>query len=381
MARTIFFIVGEPSGDTLGASLMRAMKEKERGLKFVGVGGPLMEAEGLSSIRPMEELCVMGLFEVLGELPRLLRLIKTVASEVEDYKPDALVTIDLPDFNFEVVKRLRKKKFNTKFIHYIAPSVWAWRSGRAKMVANIFDMLLCAFPFEPQFFTKHGLETHYIGHSMVERVQDIQPQVQRDILGFDAEDKVLGLFFGSRKNEFKAMGKTIIDTAKQLQSDLPDVRFLVPTLPRNESYIKELLNTHKLKAIVSSEVEKKSSIFAACDAAIAVSGTVALELAYLKVPHILTYKAHPVTAFIVRRLIQVDHIHLANLIMDETIIPEYIQDNSRAEKLRRAILPLLLDQKSIQAQKEKLEALGRKLGEGDEASPSEKAADLILETI
>lgn len=381
MPKTIFFIVGEPSGDTLGASLMRAMKAQEPGIQFVGIGGPLMEAEGLESLMPMDDLCFMGLFEVLKHIPHILRTMRKVTSEVVRTKPDALVTIDLPDFNFRVVKRLRKQNFQTKYVHYIAPSVWAWRSGRAKKVANIYDLLLCAFPFEPQFFTKYGLQTKCVGHSMVERLQHIDAHTRKKELGFAGNEKVLGLFFGSRRGEFKMMGEVIAEAAEKIKTDLPDVRFLVPTLPQNESIIKEILKAHNLNAVVNTDVGKKSETFAVCDAAIAVSGTVGLELAYLKVPHIVTYKAHPVTAFIVRCLIQIEYAHLANIIMDQNIIPEFIQENCTAEKLYQGVLPLLNDTVAVRAQREKLVALGQALGEGDKQSPSEKAAQDILKLL
>jgi len=374
MPKTIFFIVGEPSGDALGASLMRAMKAKEPDVRFVGIGGPLMEGGGLKSLMPMEDLCFMGLVEVLKHIPHILRSIRKVADEVVKAEPDALVTIDLPDFNFEVVKRLRKQNFQTRYVHYIAPSVWAWRAGRAKKVAEIYDLLLCAFPFEPPFFTRYGLATKFIGHSMVERVQGIDPKTRKKELGFKADEKVLGLFFGSRHNEFALMSETIAAAAKKIESDLPGVRFLVPTLPQNESVIKQIISTYDLNVIINTDVDKKWETFGVCDAAIAVSGTVALELAYLKVPHILAYKAHPVTAFIVRNLIKIKNIHLANIIMDKNIVPEFLQENCAAEKLYQGVLPLLNDAAFVQAQKDKLVALGHVLGEGDKVSPSEKAA-------
>lgn len=357
---------------------MRAMKTRTPDLEFVGIGGPLMAEEGLDSLLPMDDLCVMGLFEVLGQLPRLLALIKNVAGTVERVRPDVLVTIDLPDFNFEVVKRLRKGGLldETKFVHYVAPSVWAWRSGRAKMLAGLYDQLLCVLPFEPDLFSVHGLEAHFIGHSLVEKGRTPDRNNFRAKHSFSNEDKVLGLFFGSRAGEFNALSETLIEAAKIIHESHTDVRFLAPTLPQHQNKLKALLADHGLDVRVVSD--DKWASFSACDAAMAVSGTVGLELAYLGVPHITTYKAHPVTAFLVRRLIDIQYIHLANIIMDCAIVPEFIQEESTPENLSAAALALLYDTEAYMRQKKDLEALAKILGEEDECSPSQKAADIIL---
>lgn len=358
--------------------MMKAVKANSKDVEFVGIGGPLMEEQGLKSLMPMDQLCVMGLFEVLGQLPRLLKLIGQVTEEVEKANPDTVLTIDLPDFNFEVVKRLRKRgQIQSKFIHYVAPTVWAWRSGRAKMIAGLYDQLFCLLPFEPQHFTIHGLDTKFIGHPLVERDLNYDASALRKAHGINDKDVVLGLFFGSRGGEFKAVGPTLCETAALVQKKNPNVKFLVPTLPQHEERIKSLLSQHNLEAVIVSDQSLKWDAFAACNVALAVSGTVALELAYLGVPHVVTYKAHPATAFIARHLIKIEHIHLANIIMDSPIVPEYVQEDSNPEDLSQAVLELIEDDVERNAQINQLKEIPKILGANEDFKPSERVAKEI----
>ncbi|MCB1579739.1 MAG: lipid-A-disaccharide synthase, partial [Alphaproteobacteria bacterium] len=202
MNKSVFFIAGEASGDSLGASLMRGLKKREGDLvKFSGIGGPLMEGQGFKSLLPMDDLCVMGLWEVVWQLPRLLRLIQGTVEEIEKCAPDVVVTIDLPDFNFEVAQRLKKRGiFKGKIVHYVAPSVWAWRPGRAKKIAGYFDGLMCLFPFEPAYFTEHGLDAAYVGHPLIEvDTAALDPKGFREDLHIQDGALCLGVLFGSRE--------------------------------------------------------------------------------------------------------------------------------------------------------------------------------------
>ncbi|MCB1532382.1 MAG: lipid-A-disaccharide synthase [Alphaproteobacteria bacterium] len=379
MAKKIFLIAGEASGDVLGASMMRAMKaQSSEPLEFIGIGGPLMEAQGLSSLLPMSELCVMGLWEVLWQLPRLLKLINGVIEEIEAAQPDLLITIDLPDFNFEVVKRLRKRaSVSCKMVHYVSPSVWAWRAGRAKKVAALYDKILCLLPFEPPYY--EGLETSavFVGHPLVEAAQGYDAQKFRAENNITPDDTVLGLFFGSRERELLTHAPIFKEAVRVLKEQYPDLKILVPTLPNFEFNVRKALEDWEFETIIVSSPDLKWDSFAACDLAIAVSGTVGLELAYIGVPHVIAYKMHPATAFLAKRLIKVKYAHLANILLDKPAVPECLQSQCNALDVAKEALRLLKDQEKRSGQVQALQSLEGLLKPAD-ASPAQKAAQETL---
>lgn len=324
----------------------------------------------------------MGLFEVLGQLPRLLGLIKTVSENVKAARPDMLITIDLPDFNFEVVKRLRKSDLKTQYVHYVAPSVWAWRKGRAKKIAHLYDRLLCLFPFEPHYFIPHGLQSVFVGHPLTQNARPEDAPGFRARYGLSPENKVLGLFFGSRGGELKTLSQTLLDTAAHVQEENPAIKYLVPTLPHHHEALEALFKTRNIPAIVTSNPADKWNAFAACDAAIAVSGTVGLELAYLGVPHAIFYKANPLSILIAKYLIKIKYIHLANIILDAPVIPEFIQDKAKPEKLAAAALLLLKGEgRARTRQIQNLKTLQKILGARLSQTPAQKAASTVLEIL
>ncbi len=191
----IFLIAGEPSGDNLGGALISSIRQKSPNAEFFGIGGDIMTAQGLQSLLPMEEICVMGVFEVVTQIPRLLKLIQGVVEEIEARQPDILVTIDLPDFNFQVAKRLKKRGiFNGKIVHYVAPTVWAWRPGRAEKISEFLDGLLCLFPFEPAYFHPYNLRADYVGHPLIEqRLEKSENETKAlyDQYGIEPDKKIL----------------------------------------------------------------------------------------------------------------------------------------------------------------------------------------------
>ena len=321
-ALKICLVAGEASGDALGAPLMAALtKEAGRPVQYSGVGGPMMAAQGLDSLFLMETLSVMGVAEVLPKLPMLVRCLKQVVRHIEMQKPDIVITIDAPDFAFRVVRKLRREAKNNRrplplLIHYIAPSVWAWRPGRAAKVAKLYDGLLCALPFEPPYFTRHEMAAVYVGHSVLER--DLQVG---DGVGFRAAHgilhgkKTLGLLFGSRRGEVKRVGPILRDATILLARTQPNLHLVVPIVPHLKNDIETLLSDVPLPSTVI--VDEKADSFAAMDAALAVSGTVALELAVAGVPHAIAYRMNVMTAWLLRRLLRVRFAHLANIILEQ----------------------------------------------------------------
>ncbi len=382
----IFLIAGEPSGDALGAKLIRALREESLApLEFSGIGGPLMEAEGFESLIDMDEICVMGLFEVIAHLPRLLKLINGVVEEIESFDPAAVVTIDLPDFNFQVAARLKKRnKTNARIVHYVAPTVWAWRPGRAQKIAKFLDGMICLFPFEPPHFTKHDLKSVFIGHPISQNnPEEADGAALRDKYDIPQDARVLGLFLGSRPRELKMLSEELKDAAYLLKERYPDLHLIVPTLPSLQFDVMKILEDLDIPAYVISDQNVKWDAIAACDVALSVSGTMGLELAYAGIPHVIAYKMHPVSWLLVRLLVKVKHAHLANILLnkDEAIVPEFLQKNFNSLKIAKELIKIFESQKLQKAQTQHAEKIRTMLGKGQLRSPSSKAAEFVLQVM
>lgn len=381
MDKRFFLVAGEASGDALGGSLMKGLKGQgvPEG-NFLGVGGDAMKLEGLDSLLPMDELCVMGLWEIAGHLPRLLKLIQGLVEEIEKSKPDYVITIDLPDFNFQLAKRLKSRGiYKGKVIHYVAPSVWAWRPKRAENIAKFLDGLMCLFPFEPPFFEKHGLTTQYVGHPLIEIDKSVlnpaKFKADRDI----SEDATcIGLFLGSRAQEIKTHKKAFTETLEVLDEQIDELEVIIPTLPNLEFDLREELQDVEFEKHIVPAVDQKWEAFAACDLALAVSGTVGLELAYMNVPHVIGYKANPITAMIVKSMIKIEHVHLANILLEEEAVPEFLQGKCNVQFLARGLLRLDKKAEEREKQHEAFKKLHDRLQLPDGQMPSAAAAQFVL---
>ncbi len=384
MTKKIFLIAGEPSGDALGASLMEALKaQSPEPIEFIGIGGDLMAEQGLDSLLPMEELCVMGLVEVLTHLPRLLRLINGVVEEVEKANPDVLITIDLPDFNFQVASRLKKRgTCKAKRIHYVAPSVWAWRGKRAQKISAFLDGLICLLPFEPPYFKKYKLPTKFAGHPLSQKnLEDIDGAAFRKSHDIDENAIVVGLLLGSRESELKKHGPAFRETMRVLFKHYPELILVVPTLPNLEFQVREILAGTRTNAMIITDANKKYEAFAACNAALAVSGTVGLELAYMGVPHIIGYKMHPLTYVIARLMVKTKYGHLANILLEDEVVPEYLQGRCSPINLSIGLLRLLKSEQARGEQREAFTVLKDYMRGEQDASPSEKAAKFVFDVL
>lgn len=377
--RRIFILAGEPSGDALAARLMSGLKERAPDVEFFGVGGPLMTAEGLESLFPMEELSVMGLFEVLPRLPTLLKRIDQTASEVKRLKPDVFISVDAPDFSFRVARKLAGSSFPK--VHYVAPSVWAWRPGRAKKVAALYDHLLTLLPFEPPYFEAEGLAASFVGHSVIETGADRGNGLafrQRHAIG--EEEKLLMLLPGSRRGEAIRLLPIFKEAVAQLQADIGAFRLVVPVIGRAGDIVRsETKNWDADVLIVDGEVEKFDAM-AASDVALAASGTVALELALARLPSVIAYRMNPITAKIARHAVKLDHVNLVNILLKREAVPEHILENCRPEKLARSLGELFQSEEKRSQQIVSYEEAMLQLGEGG-AAPGARAAKIILKLI
>ena len=378
MPKHIYLIAGEASGDFIGAQLMKAIKAQEPDTIFSGIGGPLMTAQGLNSLFPMHDLSVMGIAEVLPRLMLLLKRIKQTTDNIINLQPSVVVTIDAPDFCHRVIKGVRKRVKKTsstspKFIHYVAPTVWAWRPKRAKKVAEFLDGLLCLFDFEPPYFEKEGLKAVAVGHPMME--SGVINAKEASIGAPDTQK--IGVFFGSRQGEIKRISSTLVEVMKKIEMEKGGkVEFIIPTLDHLKEPITHLVKEINIPTHIIVNNDEKWPIFKSCDVALAVSGTVGLELAVANVPHIIGYKMNALTYQIAKHLIKTPYAHLTNIMMGHEVIPEFIQDDCNADDMAAELLTLLENTTYQRQQTDEFIKLCERMGALE--YPSKNAADYIL---
>ena len=375
---SIFMVAGEPSGDVLGARLIAALRDLTDGnVELSGVGGPLMREQGLASLFPMEELSVMGIAEILPHLPRLLRRIRETASAVDRAAPDLLVTIDSPDFTRRVARRLANRSIPR--VHYVAPTVWAWRPWRARGFARDFSHLLVLLPFEPPWFEPVGLPCSFVGHPVIETGADKGDGAAfRARHGIDTGAPVICVLPGSRRGEVERLAGDFGSALALLAERYPGIRTVVPTVEATAPMVGDLVSGWPGAPVVVRGAAGRHDAMAASNTALAASGTVALELALARVPTVIAYRVAPLTHFLLRWLVSVDYAHLVNIIEGREIVPELIQGDCRPDRLAAALERMLGPDGAaqVEAVKPALSQLG--LG-GD--TPSRRAAQAVLDIV
>ena len=368
----VALVAGEASGDILGAGLMQALKARHPQVEFIGVGGPLMQGQGLNSYFPMERLAVMGLVEVLGRLPELLvrrrRLIKSLIAA----KPDVFIGIDAPDFNLGVELKLRQAGIKT--VHYVSPSVWAWRQKRVLTIRQACDLMLCLFPFEAQFYDAHQVPVRFVGHPLADAIPvQVDRAAAREALGLPADGPVVALLPGSRGGEVARLGSLFLDAAVRLRALRPGVRFVVPCAsPERREQLEQLLVGRDLPLTLLDGCSHQA--LAACDAVLIASGTATLEALLHKRPMVVAYRVAPLTYKILRRLVKSPYISLPNLLAERLLVPELIQDAATPEALAQVLAPLL---EGGAVQTEGFDVIHRAL----RRDASAQAADALLELV
>lgn len=376
-----FLIAGEPSGDVIGEKLIRALRLQVPEATFAGVGGPLMESAGMSLILPMKELTVMGIWEVMMRIPHLWKLMMGIMEEIERQQPDFVITVDFPDFNFILGHKLKRRgEFKGRLVHYVAPTVWAWRPGRAKKIAAYLDGLICLLPFEPPYFEPHGLKSIFIGHPVTqENPLAGKGKRFREARKIPDNARIVGLFFGSREEEFENLGKTIAEAAIYLHERFPDLYIVMPTLQQFEFNLHALTRDLNCpKYIVLDNKQEKWDAFSSMEAAIAVSGTVGLELAYADVPHVTVYKTSFLNWVLIRLLVKVKYAHLCNIIVNEGVIPEFLQHKCKPEAIAAKIEEILKGGDEAKRQRAGFAKMRDLLGLDVVDAPSDRAASFIL---
>lgn len=336
----IFIIAGEVSGDVLGARVIREMPNAE----FVGIGGKNMQDAGLRSIFPMSDLAVMGVVEVLAHARTLMRRIKQTTNAILQEKPDIVLTIDSPGFAKSVVENIRKSPDGQKLIsnglrfhHFVAPQVWAWRAGRAKKYAKIFDKLYAFFDFEVPYFTKYGLDTVAVGHPIADNLIGQYKRVEKS----DGE-KIITLVPGSRMSEVKKLMPLMQRVAETLvRNGYTGYKFIIPTVETTEKYVREHVKKWRVSPeLVSSDL--RYNVYAKTYIAIVASGTVSAELAMLHVPTIVVYKMNAITSWLIRQVIRIRWVSLVNILLNRGVYPEFLGADATAENVLDAVQQLTI---------------------------------------
>ena len=374
----VAIVAGEASGDDLGTKLMAALK-RQGGVEFIGVGGPRMEAQGLTSFFPMTDIAVMGIVPVIKKLPTLLRRIRETSEKIIAAKPDILVIIDSPDFTHRVAKRVRKVLPNLPIIDYVSPSVWAWRPGRAKKMRAYVDHVLALLPFEPDAHRRlNGPDCTYVGHPLIEILSILRPSAAELPRRAEKPYRLLVLP-GSRRSEIRRLLAVFGETIARVAQELPELDVVLPAVDHLCDEIVAGTAGWVVKPRIVSGLDAKYEAFRTARAALAASGTVTLELALAQVPMVVAYKVSKLEEQL-KYLITVNSIVLPNLILGENAIPEYLQQDANPETLSRALLPLLHDTPERQTQ---LNALMRLDGlmQLPSGTPSERAAEIVFAAV
>ncbi len=376
----IGIVAGEASGDLLGSHLIRALKKHRPDLEFVGIAGPKMISEGAKTLFPMERLSVRGYVEVIRHLPGLLKIRKHIYQYFIQNTPDLFIGIDAPDFNFALERKLKKKGIST--IHYVSPSIWAWRKGRISKIRRAVSHILALFPFEPALYQEAGVPVSYVGHPLADELP-LEPNKAdaREQLKLKSNQFVIAMLPGSRQSEVEQLADLFVKTAKIITKEQPDIQFLVPLITRQTRKIFE-------QAIFDNQTNTEDEIalpiqilfghahmaLEAADIVIVASGTATLEAALLKRPMVITYRMPWLSWQILKRMNYLPYVGLPNVLAGRFVVPELLQHDATPEKLADATLKLMSDKTLIRQIEQEFTNIHQTLRQNTE----EKAAQVVL---
>ena len=374
---TVAMVAGEASGDLLGAGLLEQLRQQfpNRQMRFIGIAGPLMQAQGCESLYPMERLSVMGLVEVLGRLRELLKMRKQLAKQLIDCKPDVFIGIDAPDFNIGLEQML--KDAGVKTVHYVSPSVWAWRRKRVHKIKAATDLMLTLFPFEARFYQEQNHPVTFVGHPLAGIISGSANQTQaRESLSLPQDVTLVALLPGSRRTEVALLAPEFIATAKWLLAKKPDLQFILPAA--NEARLEQLEALLAEQSLPIKVVLGQSrTAMAASDAILIASGTATLEATLLKRPMVVAYKLSPISFFILRRMVKSPYISLPNLLADQEMVPEVLQNDVTPEVLGPLVLSALEDADTRAKLAERFTAIYQDLDQNADLKAAQAVAQLI----
>ena len=378
---TIAIIAGEVSGDILGAGLIHALKARYPHAKFIGIGGERMIAEGFETLFDMEELSVMGLVEVLKHLPRLLKIRRSIIEQLSALKPDIFIGIDAPDFNLDVELKLKQQGIKT--IHYVSPSVWAWRQKRVYKIAAATNLVLAFLPFEKAFYDRFNVPCRFIGHTMADAIP-LKPNREEacQLLNLDSTQRYVAMLVGSRGSEVEFLSEPFLQTAQLLHQRYPDVKFLVPLINQ-----KRRQQFEQIKQRVAPELDmilldgNARAAMITAEATLLASGTAALEAMLCKSPMVVGYRMKPFTYFLAKRLVKTQYISLPNLLADEMLVPELIQEDCNPTNLAEKLSLYLSEDKSAVQNRHVLLQRFAELHQRIQCNADQQAAQAVIDLL
>ena len=373
----IGIVAGEASGDLLGAGLVKEMLVQRPDLQIEGIAGPKMMAEGARSLYPMDRLSVMGISEVLGRYFELHKMRRDLIQHFKDQKIDLFIGIDAPDFNLGIEQQLHKAGIKT--VHYVSPSVWAWRKYRVKKIARSTDLMLTLFPFEASFYQEHGVPVEFVGHPLADMIPlNSDKLAARNFLGIPEDKKVIALLPGSRSNELQYLGRSFLEIAHYCSSRRDDLHFVVPlSNPERRQQFEEIIATFSKSIPVTLIDGLSREVMTASDVVLLASGTAALEALLLKRPMVVAYRLAPSTYWIAKRLVKLKHYSLPNLLLPEAVVPEFIQDDIKTQTVAEKLLGYLSDPQEYQSVIDEFEQVHLRL----KKDASKQAANAVLKLI
>lgn len=375
---TIALVAGETSGDQLGAALVEKLQLRYPGARFVGIAGDKMKAAGVEAWWHSDELAVMGLFEVVSHLPRLLRLRKALLQKLLQLQPDLLIGIDAPDFNLGLEIKARRAGIRT--VHYVSPTIWAWRERRVRKIARAADLVLCLFPFEPDFYNDHDVPATYVGHPLADQIEaDSDPGAARAQLGLQREKTTVSLLPGSRLSEVSRLAEPMIEAARMLSARHENIQF-VAAMVRDSVEAEFRSEMQRLGFTDITLVSRDPrTVIAAGDSVICASGTATLEVMLVNRPMVMTYRISPSTYRLGKmfKLVKLKWFSLPNILANEGLVPELIQHEATADKLAEATDRWLIDKDSAVA----LQARFRQMHETLRCGAGDKAADAVTQLL
>jgi len=375
----IALVAGEASGDNLGAALIAAIRERLPGARFVGVPGPRMREAGCEALAASEELALMGLAEILRHLPRLLRLRRRLIKELSARRPAVFVGIDAPEFNLGLARRLKQAGVPT--VQYVSPQVWAWRQGRVRGIAESCDRILCLLPFEPDFFTRHGVASRFVGHPLADQFPlHADRSAARAALGYTESDEIVALLPGSRMGEVSRLATPFVGAAQWLAARRRGVKFIVPlTSIATRTHFESVLAPVSAALAIKVQDGQSQLALAAADVVLTASGTATLETLLSQRPMVVAYQLAPLTAFLLRRLglVKVKHFAQPNLLVGREVVPEFFQEAATPAALGAAVLRWLEEPAALESLQRDFASVHQQLRQGGAGL----AADAVLELV
>ncbi|MBW7472447.1 lipid-A-disaccharide synthase [Marinobacter sp. F4218] len=374
---TFGIIAGEASGDILGAGLIRSLRSRYPNARFVGIGGDDMIAEGFHSLVPMERLSVMGLIEVLGRIRELFQIRARLLEYFFTTPPDVVIGIDSPDFTLTIERRCREAGIPT--VHYVSPSVWAWRQKRIFKIAKSVNLMLTLFPFEARFYEDHQVPVAFVGHPLADRIPMVpETGKARQELGLADQAPLLAVLPGSRAGEVERLGTLFLEAARWIQEKRPDLQLVIPCVNRErEKQVRDLVDALEVKLPVTIVRGRSREVMAASDVVLLASGTATLEAMLLKKPMVVGYRLSDFSYALLSRLVKVPHVALPNLLAREALVPELLQDEATAEALGSAVLERLENQQERQRLVDAFTELHQTLKQDADEKAAQAISDLL----